>query len=565
TINPQVGLFGYVENSRGFIRNLKVIDANVTCGPDCGIVVGINYGATISNIKTTGTVTGTGNRGGVYGTSSYSISSFLGSESQIGGDNAGAGGITGRHSIGRIFGASHVGNVTTKSANTGGIAGYAKLLLDNVYQVGNVGSSSASSSSYDVSGLSAGSLAKQSFYIGNVTGFWNSPRVEILASEVSDSYYSADSVCTNLGTGGCSIVGTSIPAAGGTFSNRSSSVFSNWDFDSVWEEVAGSYPRLNPKFSDDGNFNCSDHLSDAPFAGGSGTYQKPYLICTVAQFNAIGANSSKWDKYFKIMSDINMASISATAYKVIGSEAIPFTGFIDGNYKTIENLKVTGSTYVGMIGYGDSFIIRRLTVKNAVITGSGQVGTLTGQVRRYAGFIDINIVNTTITTTSGNVGGMVGFCNQCGLYNFAVTGNVSSTGATSRVGGVIGFFESGSAKSGYFSGAVAGVTSVGGFAGDNHTGPLISNVFVSANITGSGVNVGPFRGIHSSGDSNYQRAFYDSSKSCTGCASMGDAEPIAVTSTFYSKTNPQLDKMDFVNAWRERPDNFPELVMKEPK
>ncbi|MHC4206056.1 MAG: hypothetical protein ACYSTT_15500, partial [Planctomycetota bacterium] len=71
--------------------------------------------------------------------------------------------------------------------------------------------------------------------------------------------------------------------------------------------------------------------AQAKYGGGSGTAEDPYLIYTAEQMNTIGAESSDWNKHFKLMTDIDLSSFG-TEFNIIGtSGGSPFSGVFDGN------------------------------------------------------------------------------------------------------------------------------------------------------------------------------------------------------------------------------------------
>jgi len=84
--------------------------------------------------------------------------------------------------------------------------------------------------------------------------------------------------------------------------------------------------------------------AQAQYGGGSGTAEEPYLIYTAEQMNEIGQNKKDWDKHFKLMVDIDLASYTGTNFNIIGRPSWLFTGVFDGNGYTISNFSYT-STY----------------------------------------------------------------------------------------------------------------------------------------------------------------------------------------------------------------------------
>jgi hypothetical protein len=63
--------------------------------------------------------------------------------------------------------------------------------------------------------------------------------------------------------------------------------------------------------------------AQAKYGGGTGEPNDPYLIYTAGQMNEIGAEPNDWDKYFKLMADIDLSNYTGTDFNVIG--ILPFT------------------------------------------------------------------------------------------------------------------------------------------------------------------------------------------------------------------------------------------------
>jgi len=55
-----------------------------------------------------------------------------------------------------------------------------------------------------------------------------------------------------------------------------------------WVAVAGALPTLDSTLFDATTWDgCAAHATDTPFAGGDGTPDRPYLVCTASQFAAL--------------------------------------------------------------------------------------------------------------------------------------------------------------------------------------------------------------------------------------------------------------------------------------
>ncbi len=264
--------------------------------------------------------------------------------------------------------------------------------------------------------------------------------------------------------------------------------------------------------------------AQAKYGGGSGTAVDPYLIETAEQLNAIGANPTDWDRYFKLMQDIDLSDFIGTTFNIIGQwEAWgslnnePFAGVFDGNGKTISNFSYVSASgdgiglfaYVkgriqdlGLInpkivsqsfntgslaGYLEEGRIVNCYVRNADISGGiyagGLVGTSDGLISscstsgRVFGDVFVggltgllgdglvtNCYSTAAVSGNQNVGGLVGITDN----EFSTISDSYAIGAVSgnvHVGGLAGILQQGAAMKCYSAGKVSGIQHVGGFVG----------------------------------------------------------------------------------------------------
>lgn len=120
---------------------------------------------------------------------------------------------------------------------------------------------------------------------------------------------------------------------------------------------------------------------------GSGTASSPYLIGSRSDFDAICNNSSYWDNYILLETNIDLqgttysrAPIAPDPNDGLTWDGVPFTGVFDGNGYAIRNLSInapssTTNWYLGLIGflydYGE---VRNLGLENVKITVSGSSG-----------------------------------------------------------------------------------------------------------------------------------------------------------------------------------------------
>lgn len=125
-----------------------------------------------------------------------------------------------------------------------------------------------------------------------------------------------------------------------------------------------------------------------------------YNIYTPGDLKAVSENQTYWDKYIRLMNDIDLAGI---AWTPIGHSGTQFNGTFDGNGKTITGLHVTNTSGVGvnsawgLFGWSNG-IIKDLTIEGATVTGNHFVGGIVGYIQK--GTVENCVVkDSTITNT----------------------------------------------------------------------------------------------------------------------------------------------------------------------
>ena len=153
-------------------------------------------------------------------------------------------------------------------------------------------------------------------------------------------------------------------------------------------------------------------LSVPAFAvnNGDGTEENPYLIYTAQDLVEIADDLSA---HYKLANNIDMSSI-ASFYPIGNSNDGAFTGSIDGNGKTVSNLKIDtpNEKYTGFVGYNEGKI-KNLNLVNADVYGGRYTGGLIGY-----NSTDSTVSNCTVSGSvksdkpsaiSMNVGGVIGY------------------------------------------------------------------------------------------------------------------------------------------------------------
>jgi hypothetical protein len=228
-----------------------------------------------------------------------------------------------------------------------------------------------------------------------------------------------------------------------------------------------------------------------------------YLINSPDDLELLMAFGQKAEYSFLLTADIDLTDNPGIF--------IPFfAGNFDGDDHIIDGLNIncfeSGGT--GLFGYTDGAVIEALGVINVNVTGSRNVGGLTGC--NYASTINAchatgivngsynvgclvgnNTINTSISKSYAT-GSVTGYSNTGGLVGYnSMNSSISKSYAainvtgSSRVGGLAGFNESNSTISeSYANGIVTGSWCVGGLAGSSYDYSTISKSYANCEVTG---------------------------------------------------------------------------------
>jgi CSLREA domain-containing protein len=225
-------------------------------------------------------------------------------------------------------------------------------------------------------------------------------------------------------------------------------------------------------------------------AYGIGTIAKPYLICTGAQLNDLGATGladGKWalNTYFRLQQNVTLAAYTGTQFNRIGNNTDKFFGYFDGDNRTISNFEYVDAAadYVGFFGeIGIGATVIDLVISATTITGADYVGVLAGS----------NLGTVTNVSTSGTVTGDQGVGGLVGSIGGTVNGQSSSSAnvnsvrvGVTRIGGLTGDVVAGATLTNAFAtGTVNAPNSqfCGGLAG--YVDANISNVYATGNVIG---------------------------------------------------------------------------------
>jgi subtilisin family serine protease len=168
----------------------------------------------------------------------------------------------------------------------------------------------------------------------------------------------------------------------------------------------------------------------------------------------------------------------------IGSSSAPFVGNFNGNSNTISNLTINLPTNAatgdnsGLFGFvGNAGVVQNVGLIGGTVTGEFAVGALVGF---NSGGTITNSFATTAVNGFGGVGGLVGFSGVgAGVTQSHASGAVHSI--ADDVGGLIGF-NRGLVTLSYATGPVSGPLDAGGLVGDNRG--VITQSYATGNVSG---------------------------------------------------------------------------------
>ncbi|GHV30054.1 hypothetical protein AGMMS4952_16530 [Spirochaetia bacterium] len=208
-------------------------------------------------------------------------------------------------------------------------------------------------------------------------------------------------------------------------------------------------------------------------------------IGSYAEFQQISAQIGMMSRdYYKQEADLDLLNEN---WEPVGNSTRAFSGYFDGNGKTLKNLKILkdrglDSNDVGLFGGVDNGAV----VKNVKIT-SGTIVTTKNNVGGVAGVnrgvID-NCENGATVKGNDNVGGLAGVNESFGTIQYSTNKGTATVEGIGTVGGVVGYNKSQDPKIENCSNEalVKGQYDVGGVAGHN-TAP-ITNSFNKGTVNG---------------------------------------------------------------------------------
>ncbi len=519
-----VGFFGVILGGAAVVRNLNVTGA-VSAYENVGILAGrCDRGGRILGCSTQGSVQGNDNLGGLLGSGNYgTVISSSSSSATVTGTDSRIGGLAGFLSTAQFVFNSFATGAVNGSSSTGGLFGSTDSgAIYNSYATGNVTSTPATADGVGGAvGSVHGSIYSNCFATGNVTAAATS----MVGRFLGDSPFNTLTNDFDLATSTCEEGGQACAAdSSGTtlaqLQDKTRLPLSGWDFTNTWVPASGGFPTLHSVLFDASTWaGCGAHATDAPFAGGDGTPDRPFLICSAGQFAALQTLTT--GAYVLQMASIDFSTASTTL-QPIGAQNSAFVGVYNGNGQSLSNFTIHADTgLVGLFGNMTGAIVRTAAVNGTVTAGSGadNAGLLVGELY---GVIEDSYATGTVSGPA-NVGGLGNAHTTVGSY--------ASTTVTAT------------------SGTAGGLNAAGGDDG------VVYDTFASSNVTapsGKAYDLTP--PVNST--AQVSDSFYDSSK-CTSCTNVdATGKP---TSYFYDQTNAPLSSWDFDTIWMAHPDGLPTL------
>lgn len=507
------------------VRDVKVVDVNVV-GTSFGVggLVGYNDGDLV-NCYTSGIVSSTGGAvGGLVGQNfghvmeCYSTVTVSGKHYVGGlvGENLGR--VIASYSASEVSGDWLIGGLVGTNGTDSAIRGGAGT-ISNCYSMGQVTAVDGVVGGFV--GMNTAGTVTRCYSTGAVVGNHDiGGLVGANQDTVIQCFWDIQTSNQTTSDGGIGKTSTEMQIAG-TFL-----IWCTCDNEGTWWIDEGNdYPRLwwENRFGEPITVGAS--LSE--LLTGDGVEDNPYLIYTGGELNLVGLFPCDWDKYFKLMADIDLSDFDGKenrpALNIIGSDSksrsgVPFTGVFDGNGHTIANFTYAPEEEVENIGLFGYIADVNALIKNmglvdpnvdagtqwnvGCLAGCLKDGSITGcyveggsikggdNVGCLVGYNDSGIITSCRITDTDNeaddhVGGIVGFNRYGSIITSLSSGSITSR--FGRVGGLVGVNNRGNIKSSYSTGPVIGDSDVGGLVGDNDwgsikssysTGPVIGNEYV---------------------------------------------------------------------------------------
>ncbi len=491
-----MGLFGHINQAT--IKDLGVVNANVTGEFYTGILVGHAENSQISNAYTSGTVTSNSTFvGGLVGVLKNSTATNVYSTADVKGACY-VGGLIGGSDGSIIEKAFATGKVTAPNGDVGGLIGamenggtvknsYATGDVNGIIGGGLVGFINNASITYTFDTVYSTSRVSGSQYVGGFVGNVNG------VTNIKNAVYNRSTGVDAIGNGSATgILGKDYEQM------IQKSIMQNAGFteDKGWVYTANTTPTFGNTTVTGGGKTYLDSSITSLSSGST------YYISTVEQLNNLatlvnnGADTSGVN--FVLDNDIDVSSFTNTI--------MDFEGTFYGNGHSLTGLKtalfsiVEGNAIIRDLalenmsesGYLASFVIDNSTVDNVYSTGStnhnaGLIGNLKGNATLKNSYSTVNV-----TSSVGGVGGLVGsMYDNATIENCFAKNTINQNASHSKynyAGGLVGMVNGGTIKSSYADcnvhayGYAGMTTTAGSLIGKTSGNVTIENCYATGSI-----------------------------------------------------------------------------------
>jgi filamentous hemagglutinin family protein len=453
------GLVGLNTGTGGAIGN-SYATGTVTGAADTGGLVGYSN-ASITNSYATGTVTGATDTGGLVGYNNASITNSYATGAVYGATDTGGlvgysnASITTSYATGAVYGAT----------DTGGLVGYSNVSITNSYATGAV---YGASSTGGLVGDNEGAITT-SYASGAVSGAAGSTGglVAYNSGTVNNSFWDIDTTGQTTSAGG---TGYHTP----DLFKEATYTGAGWDFGSTWYMIDGqTRPFLQMEYST--SIHNSHQLQLMAM-----NLSASYTLANDIDMSELTQAAGHWKT-----SSYPASSSTQLGFVPVGTSSAPFTGALNGNGETINNMYIDrpNTDYVGLFGYlGAAGTVTNVGLMGGSVTGQSYVGALAG----YNNGEITNSYATGAVTGGSYTGGLVGD-NEGTISTSYASGAVNDTG--SFTGGLVGY-NAGMISDSYATGSVTGITYTGGLVGYNDASGTIINTYAAGAVNGTGGSTG---------------------------------------------------------------------------
>lgn len=229
---------------------------------------------------------------------------------------------------------------------------------------------------------------------------------------------------------------------------------------------------------------------------GDGTENNPYQIATWQNLYWLSQNPAHWDKYYKQVENIDFADASPAintwdnnaGWTPIGNQELNFTGYYNGNYKSISNLYINRpeNDFIGFFGFSHG-ILETINLINVNIIGYNWTGGLVGCNSRFINYCSTSGFIQGVVDTGGLIG-----ANTEDIFESFSTASVNGSYCT---GGLIGSnYGDNTITKCYSTGNINGSVKAGGLIGE-HLGFMIKDCYSTSNVSGQSY-IGGFSGFN---------------------------------------------------------------------